>query len=318
MTVDLIRVGGSGAVTIDQQLMLDFERRTFSEHTKKAYSLAIRQFFSFAKGLQPAAVEVRHVYAWADFMMKTERRSNATVNLKLAALRVFYEYLIAGGYVASNPALTKSVKPPPLPDVPQGRALKSFEVRALLAGPDRSKPEGARDYAMMLVMARMSLRASEVCSLRASSIGWSNARWVLKYRVKRGREMTQALPAVIKDAIDEYLRLDRKRRAAHGTSQGDQYLFQPSVNYRTLVFNKPLSARRLYAIVMKWAEFGRIGPVTPHDLRRTAVTRALEQGMDYRQVQMMTGHKDAKTVARYDYGRDSLERGAANFLNYDD
>jgi site-specific recombinase XerC len=39
--------------------------------------------------------------------------------------------------------------------------------------------EGARDYALMLVMLRLSLRVSEVCSLRASSVKWSRGRWTL-------------------------------------------------------------------------------------------------------------------------------------------
>ena len=40
-------------------------------------------------------------------------------------------------------------------------------MRYLLSGPDRGKAEGARDYALMPVMLRLSLRVSEVCSLRA-------------------------------------------------------------------------------------------------------------------------------------------------------
>jgi site-specific recombinase XerD len=58
------------------------------------------------------------------------------------------------------------------------------EVRYLLSGPDREKPEGARDYALMVVMLRLSLRVSEVSSLRASSVKWSHGRWTLRCRVK--------------------------------------------------------------------------------------------------------------------------------------
>lgn len=318
MSVELVSYGGSGAVKIDRRVMLEFEGRTFSLHTRAAYGLAIRQFFTFVKGVQPGEVELGDVQRWRDHMMNRLGRSNATVNLKLAALRSFYEYLIAGGYVLRNPAGTKSVKPPPLPDETQGRALGNAEVRALLAGPDRSKPGGARDYAMMLIMSKMSLRASEVCSLKASSVKWSHARWVLKYRVKRGRDMTQVLPGDVKEAVDSYLRLDRKRRELLRTNVGDPYLFQPSVNHRTLEYNKAISARMLYTIVTKWADVVGIGRVTPHDLRRTAVTRALDLGMDYRRVQMMTGHKDAKTVARYDHGKKNLELGPASIMHYDD
>jgi integrase len=70
-------------------------------------------------------------------------------------------------------------------------------------------------------------------------------------------------------------------------------------------------------IVKKWADFcGIKGKVTPHDLRRTAITRALNQGRTYREVQMMSKHKDPKTVMRYDYERDNLDRNPVNSLSY--
>ncbi|HYY58129.1 MAG TPA: site-specific integrase, partial [Pyrinomonadaceae bacterium] len=177
------------------------------------------------------------------------------------------------------------------------------EVRYLLSGPDREKPEGARDYALMLVMLRLSLRVSEVCSLRASSMKWSHGRWTLRCKVKGGREEVWPLPKDVKEAIDHYLRLDRKRREiVH--SDGDQApLFQPHTNYRTLDFDKPLSTRMVQKIVKRWADYSPLGDLSPHDLRRTAITRALESGLTYRQVQMMSKHKDPKTVMRYDHGR---------------
>jgi site-specific recombinase XerD len=78
----------------------------------------------------------------------------------------------------------KLVSPPELPSEPTGRALSAREVRYLLSGPDRGKPEGARDYALMLIMLRLSLRVSEVCSPRASSVKWSHGRWTLRCKVK--------------------------------------------------------------------------------------------------------------------------------------
>jgi hypothetical protein len=38
----------------------------------------------------------------------------------------------------------------------------------------------------------------------------------------------------------------------------------------------------------------------------------------YRQVQMMSKHKDPKTVMRYDHGRENLDQNAVNFLQYED
>src|SRR5215216_1847251 len=149
---------------------------------------------------------------WLCYKLRTNKRRKAnTVATKLAIVRSFFEYLKAGGVIALNPASTKLVTPPELPAEPRGRALTPKEVRYLLSGPDRSKPEGARDYAMMLVMLRLSLRVSEVCSLRASSVKWSHGRWTLRCKVKGGREEVWPLPKDVKEAIDNYLRLDRMR-----------------------------------------------------------------------------------------------------------
>jgi integrase len=170
----------------------------------------------------------------------------------------------------------------------------------------------------MIVMLRLSLRVSEVCSLRASSVKWSHGRWTLRCKVKGGREEVWPLPKDVKEAIDNYLRLDRKRREIAHSSGESAHLFQPHTNYRTLEFDKPLSTRMAQKIVKKWADYSRLGDLSPHDLRRTAITTALDSGMTYRQVQMMSKHKDPKTVMRYDHGRVNLEQSAVNFISYED
>jgi integrase len=191
-------------------------------------------------------------------------------------------------------------------------------VRYLLSGPDREKPQGARDYALMLVMLRLSLRVSEVCSLRASSVKWSHGRWMLRCKVKGGREEVWPLPKDVKEAIDSYLTLDLKRRKVVHSGGADAPLFQPHTNYRTLDFDKPLSTRMAQKIVKRWADYSRIGDLSPHDLRRTAITRALDSGLTYRQVQMMSKHRDPKTVMRYDHGRENLDQNAVKFLFYEE
>src|SRR3712207_8183968 len=87
----------------------------------------------------------------------------------LCPYTTLFRSLQAAGEVTLNPASAKLVPPPPVPAQQAGRALTPKEVRHLLASPDKTKPEGARDYAMLLVMLRLSLRLSEVCSLRRRS-----------------------------------------------------------------------------------------------------------------------------------------------------
>ena len=298
----------------EARMAAPFCEKSLSEETRRAYRRVIREFFVFVEGIHPTLVTPKHVLAWRE-TLKSGRKS-ATVSFKLTVVRSFFEYLRAGGHIQLNPASTRLVSSPKASDEMKGRALTAKEVRYLLSGPDRSRPEGARDYALMLVMLRLGLRVSEACSLRASSMIWSHGRWTLRLKVKGGRERTLPLPQEVRTAVDEYLRLDRKRREALHSGGTEAYLFQPAVNYRTLEFSKPLSTRMAWNVVQRWADYGRLGRISPHDLRRTAITRALDQGLCYRQVQMMSGHKDPKTVMRYDHGRENLDHNAINFLDY--
>jgi integrase len=81
-------------------------------------------------------VTVEDVIAYRDDLVKKKRRKARTVNLKLSVVR----------------------------------ALTPEEVVRLINAPDRSQTEGAQDHALLLVLARTSLRVSEVRNLRVSSI----------------------------------------------------------------------------------------------------------------------------------------------------
>ena len=74
----------------------------------------------------------------------------------------------------------------------------------------------------------------------------------------------------------------------------------------------------VHKIVKRRADYSRLEDLSPHDLRRPAITRAPESGLTYRQVQMMSKHEDPKTDMRYDHGRENLEQNAVNFLRYEE
>jgi integrase/recombinase XerD len=315
---EILPVRGEVSLTrFDQKLADAFVFKSISEETRRTYQKAIRDFFSFVKGLHPAEVMPKHVISYRDHLIAKKSSAN-TINLKLSVIRSFFEYLVADRRVERNPASTKLVSAPPIATDPSGRALTPKEVRYLLSGPDRAKAEGARDYALMLLMLRLSLRVTEACTVRLSNIKWSHGRWVLKLKVKRGREETWPLPKDVKQAIDDYLKMDRSRRALQHADGPESYVFQPHTNYRTLEFAKPLSSRQAHKIVRRWGEYTGIGKVSPHDLRRTVITKLLDDGRSYREVQMVTKHRDPRSVQRYDHGRENLEQNPVNFLSYEE
>jgi integrase/recombinase XerD len=293
-----------------------FVERSTSEKTRRAYQATVREFQSFLGRREIVDATHDDVRQWRDRLLKEGKRP-ATVTQKLSIVRSLYRYLQAGGYVARNPAATELVPPPALPDETAGRALDDKEVYYLLSGPDQSTPTGARDYALLLVLLRLGLRASEACGLSRSMVHRTKGRWAICVKVKGGRERTLPLPDDVKAAIDAYLQLDHRRRERAHSGGPDAFIFQPTVNYRTLEFARPITVMTCENIVKRWAAYGGIGHVSPHDLRRTAITKALDQGLTYRQVQMMSGHRDPKTVMRYDHGRENLDLNAVNFIAYE-
>jgi integrase/recombinase XerD len=294
-----------------------FYERSISEQTRRAYKRVINEFAQFIGERHPAEVRSADIINWRDSLISA-KKSAATVTLKLSVIRSMFDYLVAGGYVSQNPATARKVVPPKTPEKPKRRALASKEVHNLLVAPNRETVQGARDYALLLVMLRTGLRVSDVCSLKTSCFKWSHGRWVLTFNGEAGKVRSMPFPGDVKVAIDAYLKLDNGRRTILKTDGPEAYVFQPLVNSRTLVYDKPITTALAWRIVKHWGEFSGVGRLSPHDLRRTAITRALDQGLTYRQVQMMTGHKDPKTVIRYDNDRLNMDQNAVNFLNYND
>src|SRR5262245_35277132 len=189
----------------------NFIEKSLSEDTRRAYTRALLDFFSFV-GKSPAQVSAEDVIAYRDDLVKKQRKKPRTVNLKLSVVRAYFSYLKAAGDIELNPADTKLVSVPAPPEDMAGRALTPEEVVRLINAPDRSKAEGARDHALLLTLARTSLRVSEVRNLRASSIVWSHGRWTARVKVKGGRERTIPFPKDVKQAMDHYLKQDAVRR----------------------------------------------------------------------------------------------------------
>ncbi len=314
--MDLVEQRAPAAAKYNLNDARPFINKSISEHTRRAYRRITAHFFQFLNYPQPGNVVPQDVLRWRDSLMK-EKRASTVVNY-LAVVRSFFSYLEAAGMIKFNPASPKFVPSPPLDESSRGRALTAQQARNFLVGPDREVASGARDYAIILLALRTSLRVSEIKNIRASSIlRYGNDKWKLRIKVKGGRHREIPLPLEVKQAIDEYLKLDAYRRDVMHSDGAEAFVFQPHYNYRTKVYNKALSAQHIWNIVRRWAVYTGVGKLSPHDLRRTAITRALAQKSSYRQVQMMTGQTDIKTVMKYDMERDNLEQNAINDLNYE-
>lgn len=86
------------------------------------------------------------------------------------------------------------------------------EVEALIASIERSSPKGKRDYAMVLITARLGLRATDVCCLTFENIRWEQSLIVLNQQ-KTGERIELPLLSEIGEAIIDYLKYGRPESA---------------------------------------------------------------------------------------------------------
>lgn len=133
--------------------------------------------------------------------------------LMTTALRSFFQYARSRGEVTLDlAAAVPIVANWSMTSIP--RAIAPDQVRQLLTSIDRHTAVGRRDYAILLLLARLGLRSGEVVSLELEDIDWNGGK--LTVRGKGGRRSEMPLPADVGRAIAVYLRHGRR---PHSTSR---------------------------------------------------------------------------------------------------
>ena len=130
--------------------------------------------------------------------------SRGTGRIVIAALRSFLRYLVYRGWI--GPELAAAVPSVAYWDergLP--RHLSAAEVQRVLAGCERQTVMGRRNYAMLLILAELGLRASELLALQLEDVDWPRGRLRIR-SVKGGVPVWVPLPAASGAAIADYLR----------------------------------------------------------------------------------------------------------------
>jgi site-specific recombinase XerD len=327
------------------QIVRQFTEKNNSAETRRTYAAYLKEFFTFAKvsdGLQALQVTSETVTAWREWMKGQGRKAN-TVKTKLAAVRSFYEHLKHLGVIENNPASVFLVPPPKVGNDPKGRALTSAQVRLLLELPKKDTIIGARDLALILLMVRTFMRVSEVVSLKEDDFYYSQNSWFVKVKIKGGEVKNVPIPNDVKKAVDRYHFLDRERRVmVKTTDRIGKFVFMPAVEKVTradATTNVHLTSRHVWHLIGKYGEqlfkpdilkmkkensslsesnIKKAFRLTPHDFRRTAITRALDMGESYRRVMNASRHKSITSIQRYDLHREALEENSILTLSYDE
>ena len=159
-------------------------------------------------------------------------------------------------------------------------------VAAMLAGCDRSGPAGLRDYAIIVLLARLGLRAGEVAGLTLDDLDWRAG--LITVHGKGGSADRMPLPPDAGAAIAAWLRAGRPRDAL------DRRVFT-----RLAAPRRGLTAGALKYIVTSAAARAGAGPASPHRLRHTAATETLAAGAPLDEVRQVLRHRREATTAIY-------------------
>lgn len=271
----------------------------YGESTRNAYAADLRNWGTFLSGLavEPLQAHRAHVDTYVR-ALEAEGRSRATIARRLAALSGFYAYAMDEGLIARSPVAR--VRRPKVSDHSPRLGLDEKELRAFLRAAAESSP---RDHALCLLLAFNGLRISEALGADVESLGQERGHRTLAIVRKGGRRATVPLAPVTAEAIDAYL--TSRTVVAGGLRQspiGERPLFATSSGRRLDRFGAAKTMRRLAR------RAGISKSVSPHLLRHSFVTAALDAGVSLRDVQDAAGHADPRTTRRYDQGRHSLDR----------
>lgn len=261
--------------------------RGLTTATVDRYQRFVRRFLIERFGEGPLRMNDLCASDISDFVVRhTRSMSPRTAQLMGSALRSFLRFLLQHGKVERDLAVwVPTVAAWRLSTVP--KYLEREEVERLLKTCDRGSPMGRRDYAILLLLARLGLRAGEVAACELEDLDWRGAEITI-----RGKGLIhQRLPllAEVGEALALYLCQDRP------TCQTRQ------VFLRRRAPRRGLAASAVSTIVRRALE--RAGLQTPckgaHLLRHSLATGLLHEGASLAEIGEVLRHRLVSTTEIY-------------------
>lgn len=259
-----------------------------SANTRQAYERDLRLFCkTLGFKNSDALVDVsREQITGYMTQLKEKGLAAATIARKLAAIKAFYRFMTAEGYMGANPAEvveagTKGIKLP--------RVLSEDEVVRLLNQPDITTAEGFRDRTMLEVLYATGMRVSELINLTLERVDL-NMKYIIAFG-KGSKERIVPLGSVAAEFLQHYLEKVRPKLTHAGRN----------TNIVFLAFGgHELTRQRFWQIIRAYGRKANINKaLTPHILRHSFATHLLDNGADLRSVQELLGHSDISTTQIY-------------------
>ena len=218
------------------------------------------------------------------FVLRTCRRGEVgSAKSVVTALRSLLRYLHLEGKAPDLAAAVPAVAGWRGGLLPRG--LESQQVAEMLAACDRGTPAGRRNYAMLMLLARLGLRGCEVAALELDDLDWRRGELVI--RGKGNRQERLPLPTEVGEAVSSYLLEGRPRVES-------RRLF---VSVRAP--SGGLSSAAVRAAVGYACDRAGMNRFAAHRLRHTVATEMLRAGAALPEVGQVLRHRSLSTTAIY-------------------
>lgn len=222
------------------------------------------------------------------FVLRHARQlSPVRAGLMVTALRSFFRYLRHRGAITTDLAgCVPTVPNWSLSTLP--RFLPAATVERILERCDRTTAVGRRNHAILLLLARLGVRAGEVVGLSLDDIDWSTGQ--ITIRGKGGKSAQLPLANDVGAAIAAYLRHDRPRSATRRVFLRHR---APLVGFGNSSTISSLVRRALKHAGVESAHTGA------HVLRHSLATSLLRQGGSLDEIGELLRHQSPNTTAIY-------------------
>ncbi len=257
--------------------------------TRVSYATDLRLFSAWCREANLTLFGVRRAHLELFGRWMEERGlMRSTVARRLSTLTSFYRYCQEEEHIVRSPAV--NLRRPKVDYESRTLGLDRNELGAFLVQAGIGSP---RDHALAVLLAVNGLRISEALGADIGDLDYERGHRTLKILRKGGKRVTIPLAPRTSRVIDLYIG-ERTTGPIFLGAQGD----------RMDRYAADRTVKRLAR------QAGITKRISPHSLRHSFITAALDAGVPLRDVQEAAGHADPRTTMRYDRGRGSLDRHA--------
>src|SRR6266508_4229856 len=259
--------------------------RGLAASTVGAYLRVARRFLG-SSGRQAMLTQLTAADVTAFVVAECGRSAAPSAKKTVTALGSLLRYLHLAGLTAVPlaAAVPRAARPRPAA-VPRG--VQAWQVARLLSGCDRRTSDGRRDYAILLLLARLGLRAGEVAALTLDDFHWRAGE--VDIHGKGNRHERLPLPADVGQAVAGYLRRGRAR-----VPDGCRAVFLR----RQAPWGR-LGPRGVCQVVRAACRRAGVPELGAHRLRHTAATGMLRAGAGLPEIAQALRHRSLAVTAAY-------------------